>query len=199
MQEFAAQYQVSRAGKNLGAYELAAVRQMVLSGILSPSDLVWTQGMAAWQPISTVLPDLPAGVAPAQASGSERDRLRAIASHQRALNYLFLGALVLPCLFGGFVGSVSRGRNPTDEEAMILGLATILFFILAAVGLVFLCIKVYKLADALQTSLPPFVCVLGVFCLGYITLLILSVMANSALKKAGISVGLMGADPATIR
>ena len=181
MQEFAAQYQVSRGGKNLGAYDLAAIRQMVSSGMLTPDDLVWTQGMPAWLPISAVLPDLPAGAAPElppTGGISERDRLRAIASNQRALNFLFLGALVLPCLFGGFIGAIENGTGPR---------------------LVYLCIKVYKLAEALKTSLPPIVCVLGIFCLGYITLLILSVLANSALKQAGVKVGLMGADPDSIR
>lgn len=202
MQEFAAQYQVSRGGKNLGAYDLAAIRQMVSSGMLTPDDLVWTQGMPAWLPLSTVLPDFPPGVAPAvPASGdaSERERLRAIASNQRALNFLFLGALVLPCLFGGFIGSLDSGMGPSNELNVFIGLISIAFIVVAFVGLVYLCIKVYKLAEALKTSLPPIVCVLGIFCLGYITLLIISVMASSALKQAGVKVGFMGADPDSIR
>lgn len=202
MQEFAAQYQVSRGGKNLGAYDLAAIRQMVSSGMLTPDDLVWTQGMPAWLPISAVLPDLPAGAAPElppTGGISERDRLRAIASNQRALNFLFLGALVLPCLFGGFIGAIENGTGPRGEPGMVTGLISIAFIVGAFVGLVYLCIKVYKLAEALKTSLPPIVCVLGIFCLGYITLLILSVLANSALKQAGVKVGLMGADPDSIR
>jgi hypothetical protein len=202
MQEFAAQYQVSRGGKNLGAYDLAAIRQMVSSGMLTPDDLVWTQGMPAWLPISAVLPDLPAGAAPElppTGAISERDRLRAIASNQRALNFLFLGALILPCLFGGFIGAIGNGTEPSDAASMVIGLISIAFIVVAFVGLVYLCIKVYKLAEALKTSLPPIVCVLGIFCLGYITLLILCVLANSALKQAGVKVGLMGADPDSIR
>jgi len=201
MQEFAAQYQVSRGGKNLGAYDLAAIRQMVSSGMLTPDDLVWTQGMPAWLPISAVLPDLPAGAAPElppTGGISERDRLRVIASNHRALNFLFLGTLVLPCLFGGFIGEIGNGTEPR-AASWVIGLISIAFIVVAFVGLVYLCIKVYKLAEALKTSLPPIVCVLGIFCLGYVNLLILSVLANSALKQAGVKVGFMGADPDSIR
>lgn len=202
MQEFIAQYQVSRGGKTLGTYDLAAIRQMVVAGMLAPTDFIWTKGMTAWQPISAVLPDV--GATPASpplpvGQGAERERLRAIAVNQRALNWLFLGALLLPCLFVPLAGLMQVMKAGAGE--VLAGLLAFVMCLLLLVGFVFLCVKVYRLARALKTSLPPVLFVIGVFvpCISYIILLSLSLMASSALRQAGLQVGLMGADPDSIR
>ena len=196
MQEFVAQYQVSRGGENLGAYDLAAVRQMILSGTLSPSDLVWTQGMVEWQPVSTVLPEL--GTNPTTpplpvVQDSERDRLRTIAVNHRALIWLFLPAVLLSCssallFIGAAFGRVSF-LGGSDE--ILVGLVV---FVLEII----LCVKVYRLARALKASIfYSIVLVICIFipCLSFFVLLSLSSDANSALRRAGIRVGLLGADP----
>ena len=197
MQEFVAQYQVSRGGENLGAYDLAAVRQMILSGTLSPSDLVWTQGMVEWQPVSTVLPEL--GTNPTTpplpvVQDSERDRLRTIAVNHRALIWLFLPAVLLSCssalLFIGAAFGRVRFLGVSRDEILV-GLVV---FVLEII----LCVKVYRLARALKTSIfYSIVLVICIFipCLSLFVLLSLSSEANSALRRAGIRVGLLGADP----
>ena len=197
MQEFVAQYQVSRGGENLGAYDLAAVRQMILSGTLSPSDLVWTQGMVEWQPVSTVLPEL--GTNPTTpplpvVQDSERDRLRTIAVNHRALIWLFLPAVLLSCssalLFIGAAFGRVRFLGVSRDEILV-GLVV---FVLEII----LCVKVYRLARALKTSIfYSIVLVIFIFipCLSCFVLLSLSSEANSALRRAGIRVGLLGADP----
>jgi len=197
MQEFVAQYQVSRGGENLGAYDLAAVRQMILSGTLSPSDLVWTQGMVEWQPVSTVLPEL--GTNPTTpplpvVQDSERDRLRTIAVNHRALIWLFLPAVLLSCssalLFIGAAFGRVRFLGVSRDEILV-GLVV---FVLEII----LCVKVYRLARALKTSIfYSIVLVICIFipCLSLFVLLSLSSDANSALRRAGIRVGLLGADP----
>ena len=197
MQEFLAQYQVSRGGENLGAYDLAAVRQMILSGTLSPSDLVWTQGMVEWQPVSTVLPEL--GTNPTTpplpvVQDSERDRLRTIAVNHRALIWLFLPAVLLSCssalLFIGAAFGRVRFLGVSRDEILV-GLVV---FVLEII----LCVKVYRLARALKTSIfYSIVLVICIFipCLSLFVLLSLSSDANSALRRAGIRVGLLGADP----
>ena len=197
MQEFVAQYQVSRGGENLGAYDLAAVRQMILSGTLSPSDLVWTQGMVEWQPVSTVLPEL--GTNPTTpplpvVQDSERDRLRTIAVNHRALIWLFLPAVFLSCSSALLFIVAAFGRVSflgVSRDEILVGLVV---FVLEII----LCVKVYRLARALKTSIfYSIVLVIFIFipCLSCFVLLSLSSEANSALRRAGIRVGLLGADP----
>jgi hypothetical protein len=196
MQDFAAQYQVSRGGENLGAYDLAAVRQMILSGTLSPSDLVWTQGMAEWQPVSTVLPELgtnPTTPPPPVVQDSERDRLRAIAVNQRALIWLFLPAVLLSCSSATLVirAWFDRVSFAGGSDEILVGLVVFMLEII-------LCVKVYRLSRALKTSIfYSIVLVISIFipCLSLFILLSLSSEANSALRRAGIRVGLLGADP----
>jgi hypothetical protein len=192
MQDFAAQYQVSRGGENLGAYDLAAVRQMILSGTLSPSDLVWTQGMAEWQPVSTVLPELGTNLTTPPrpvVQDSERDRLRAIAVNHRALIWLFLPAVLLSCSSATLV--IRAGFDRVSSDEILVGLVVFMLEII-------LCVKVYRLSRALKTSIfYSIVLVISIFipCLSLFILLSLSSEANSALRRAGIRVGLLGADP----
>jgi len=147
MQDFAAQYQVSRGGENLGAYDLAAVRQMILSGTLSPSDLVWTQGMAEWQPVSTVLPELGTNLTTPPrpvVQDSERDRLRAIAVNHRALIWLFLPAVLLSCSSATLV--IRAGFDRVSSDEILVGLVVFMLEII-------LCVKVYRLSRALKNSI----------------------------------------------
>jgi hypothetical protein len=55
-----------RDGQQLGPVPLESLQQLAASGQLKPGDLVWTQGMAAWQPASQVAGVFAAGSAPPQ-------------------------------------------------------------------------------------------------------------------------------------
>lgn len=55
-------YYYSKNGQQLGPSPIEVIKNMVASGQLQPSDLVWTEGMSEWKPLSTV-PEL-AGAAP---------------------------------------------------------------------------------------------------------------------------------------
>jgi hypothetical protein len=49
-----AQWYYAKNGQQLGPVDEAMVRGLLSSGQLSPSDLVWTDGMGSWVPLSTV-------------------------------------------------------------------------------------------------------------------------------------------------
>lgn len=57
------QYHISRQGQTYGPYPAEDVRRMLSEGRLLPSDLCWTEGMAAWEPLGKVM-----GVGPAAAN-----------------------------------------------------------------------------------------------------------------------------------
>jgi hypothetical protein len=44
----------SQGGQQLGPVDIASLQQLAASGQLKPGDLVWTQGMPAWQPSAQV-------------------------------------------------------------------------------------------------------------------------------------------------
>ena len=75
----------------------------------------------------------------------------------------------------------------------------IVFYALLFALFVFWCIKVYKLALALQAG-PAFLWVLGMFvpCLSFILVLVLSQKAGNFLKANGVKVGFLGADSSTL-
>jgi hypothetical protein len=49
-------YFLARDGQQHGPYETDAVRRMVAEGSISQKDLLWTEGMAAWTPVSEIFP-----------------------------------------------------------------------------------------------------------------------------------------------
>jgi hypothetical protein len=53
-------YHVARNGQQLGTFSIEQLQAMAASGELQPADLVWKEGMAGWEPASTV-PGLFAG------------------------------------------------------------------------------------------------------------------------------------------
>jgi uncharacterized RDD family membrane protein YckC len=53
-------YHLARDGQQLGIYSDTEVSSKVQSGELQGSDLCWTEGMADWQPVSTIWNSLPA-------------------------------------------------------------------------------------------------------------------------------------------
>ncbi len=55
---------IGRDGERHGPYKEEEVRQWLRSGQVSPDDLGWREGMADWQPLSSIFPDEVAASAP---------------------------------------------------------------------------------------------------------------------------------------
>lgn len=56
---------IGRDGERHGPYKEDDVRQWLRSGQLSPADLAWYEGLADWQPLSVLFPDMAAAPPPA--------------------------------------------------------------------------------------------------------------------------------------
>ena len=185
-------YQISRAGQTIGTYDIGALKAAVLSGQVLASDLAWTQGMPEWKSVSIVLAG--ESVPPSQGSAISAERIRDVASNHRAMNLCLLLSIVAYVIYLFLAGGLQEDGNKAALGMLFLGFA---FF---GVGLfVFWCIKVYKLADALQAG-PAFLWLLGMFvpCLSYVFVLILSQKAGNFLKANGVKVGFLGADSNTL-
>ncbi len=186
-------YQISRAGQTVGTYDLEALKAAVQSGQVLLTDFAWAPGMPEWKAVSILLGE--ASRPPGQASAISAERIRAVASNHRAMNLCLLASLVAFLVFMILSGALSAGvRNETGKA---LGMILILFgFYAVVLGLfVFWCVKVYKLADALQVG-PAFLWVLGMLvpCGSYVIVLILSQKAGNFLRASGVKVGFLGAD-----
>lgn len=57
-------YYVGKSGQQIGPFSLEELKSKLASGEVSPSDLVWKEGMPDWKPASTI-PGLAEPVAPA--------------------------------------------------------------------------------------------------------------------------------------
>lgn len=56
---------IGRDGERHGPYKEDDVRQWLRSGQVSPADLAWHEGLADWQPLSVLFPDMAAAPPPA--------------------------------------------------------------------------------------------------------------------------------------
>lgn len=185
-------YQINRAGQTIGTFELEALKAAVQSGQVLVTDLAWTQGMPEWKSVSLVLEG--AGLPPNQASAISVERIRAVASNHREMNLCLLLSIVVYVIYVALALGLQEQENKATLGMLFIGVA------LFAVALfIFWCIKVYKLADALQAG-PAFLWLLGMFvpCLSYVFVLILSQKAGNFLKANGVKVGFLGADTSTL-
>lgn len=62
-------YFVGHQGRQLGPFTDFQIREQLASGILSPDDLVWHEGLPAWQPLSTLFPIIGAATPPPMPGG----------------------------------------------------------------------------------------------------------------------------------
>jgi len=193
-------YQISRAGQPIGTYELEALKAAVLAGQVLPTDFAWAQGMSEWKTVGILLGA--GSVLPGQDSAISAERIRAVASNHRAMNlcllFSILGGIAL-IMLGGAIGAVMSSIGDYAATAIVGTLFIFLFYALLFGLFVFWCIKVYKLADALQAG-PAFLWLLGMFvpCFNYVIVLILSQKAGNFLKASGVKVGFLGADSSTL-
>ena len=120
----------SRGGQSQGPVTWAQLQQFAASGGLAASDLVWTEGMAAWLPASQV-PDL-FGAPPPPAYGQPQQQYQQYPQQGAPINYQ------APMPMGGM-------QQPNAADADLSGLDWALVWIpfCAAigciVGIVYLC------------------------------------------------------------
>ena len=112
-----------------------------------------------------------------------------VAKAQRQVN---IGVLSYLCLILLNVGTGAVAINPELRQALIGFLALIV--------VVYCVVAVFQLAAALRGNIAALFYALGMFvpCLGLILLIILSQEATAILKRKGIRVGLLGANPADL-
>ena len=135
-------YQVNRNGQPVGTFGLSQLQTMYASGVLLPSDFVWTEGMKVWQLLNTFLPAInpppfpgPAPYAPQAAPSAPNGCLAMVIPIGRSgwailAGYLGLvSVLLLPAPFAIWCGILAIRdikQNPTK-----LGLVRAWFGIIA--------------------------------------------------------------------
>ncbi len=60
-------YFIGKDGKQLGPFEAGQVRAQLDAGLISPTDLLWREGMPDWAPVSSEFPPAPPPIPPAVA------------------------------------------------------------------------------------------------------------------------------------
>jgi hypothetical protein len=190
-------YQISRAGQIIGTYDLEALQAAVQSGQVLPTDFAWAPGMPAWKAVSTIVAVAP--MPPGPDSAVSGGRVRAVAENQRGMIFGLLFSFVIGLVFCGFSGIVGLAARDAGGQQMATLAIGILYWALAVAFFVFWCVKVYKLADALQAG-PAALWVVAMFapCFNYIFVLILSQKATNFLQANGVKVGFFGADPSKL-
>jgi hypothetical protein len=114
--------------------------------------------------------------------------LRAIARHQRFVLWAFLAGLAAFPLAAG-LAALGRGVLPGEATVVVTVLVIISTRVAMAIG-------VHRLTTAMGSKLG-LVWAIGAFIpnvIGLIVLVVVSLRASSRLKKAGLKVGLMGAN-----
>jgi uncharacterized RDD family membrane protein YckC len=151
------QYYVGKNGQQLGPFGEEQIKARVASGEFSPSDLMWCDGMAAWEPISNILNKLSNPYAPSPALGQSPLFARNGSGRPLAGLGARLGAAVLDgLLFGlcflpalpGYLAlarsaaaremSDAAGDIPPDFNPAMMILAGVLFLVIAVTNLVLL-------------------------------------------------------------
>jgi hypothetical protein len=190
-------YQISRAGQTIGTYDLEALKAAVQSGQVLLTDFAWAPGMPEWKAVSIIVAGTP--MPPSQNSAVSTERVRAVAENQRGMIYCLLFSFLVAiafCGLGGIVGAAARNEGTQQAATLFLG---ILYWLMVFAFFVYWCVKVYKLADALQAG-PAALWVVAMFapCLNYVFVLILSQKATNFLQANGVKVGFLGADPSKL-
>ncbi len=190
-------YQINRAGQTVGTFDFEALKAAVQAGQVLPTDFVWAPGMPEWKSVSVFLAE--AAAPPSQTSAISAERIRAVASNHRAMNLCLLFSILAVILLGAMGGALAAGTDEGAGRAIGALLLVAVFYALLIGLFVFWCVKVYKLASALQAG-PAFLWVIGMLvpCFSYVIVLVLSQKAGNFLKANGVKVGFLGADTSTL-
>ncbi len=143
------QYYVGKNGQQLGPFGEEQIKARVAAGEFSTADLIWREGMASWEPISTIfnnpyLPSAALGASPllaaqaGQALAGRGARLGAV-----LLNGLINLAAMLP---GGILLGIGSSGQQGD---------TLTTLQLIGIGVMFLCgiaLAIYQLMLYLRTG-----------------------------------------------
>lgn len=82
----ASQWRYIRNGQQLGPVSSADLQRLAAAGQLSPTDMVWREGLPNWMPASKISALWPAGTAPASAPASSAipmaEVLEVVPAHQ---------------------------------------------------------------------------------------------------------------------
>jgi uncharacterized RDD family membrane protein YckC len=151
------QYYVGKNGQQLGPFGEEQIKARVASGEFSPSDLMWCDGMAAWEPISQVLNHLSNPYAPSPGLGQSPLLARNAADPRLAGLGARLGAAVLdglliflcflpalPAYFALAESAAARetgaaaGELPPEFNPATMILAGVLFLAIIVTNLVLL-------------------------------------------------------------
>jgi ferric-dicitrate binding protein FerR (iron transport regulator) len=123
-----AQWHCTVSGQQYGPVELEAVRQWLAEGRLKSSDMVWTEGMAAWQPAGSV-PELgaapgpfaPGAPQPPPIAGDIYTEARRWTKPHRANTVLVFGILgLVVCAFLGIAAWVMGNNDLKEMDAGIM-------------------------------------------------------------------------------
>lgn len=121
---------VQKGGQRLGPMSLEAIQSMAATGQLAPTDYVWTDGMANWQPASTQSwfpgqPQMPAPYVqpPQHPYGQQTPQFgqpgmqfggQAPIAEPPSLTGWAIAVLLLCCLPGGIVGLIYGNKAKTE-------------------------------------------------------------------------------------
>jgi len=121
-------------------------------------------------------------------AGQDRSRIYKVARYQH------LVMISLLVLIGGNVMGLMAGQAP-PSVAMYMGLGALATVLFAIVAVFLLASQVYN------SAVVGFLCSIAMLipCVSLIVLLTVNQAATGFLKKHGIAVGFMGADPTTLK
>jgi len=149
------QYYVGKNGQQLGPFGEEQIKARVASGEFTPSDLMWCDGMAAWEPISNILsnpgnpyaPSPALGQSPLFAARSSAQPLAGLGARLGAavLDGLLFGLCFIP-VFPAYLAlvrnaaagemSAAAGEIPPEFNPAMMMLTGVLFLVIAIANLV---------------------------------------------------------------
>jgi hypothetical protein len=213
-------YHYSANGQQLGPVTEEQLRQMVASGQLSASTLIWREGMGEWQPLGAVIPGITGGAVQCsvckqvfpvdqtlQISGQTvcagckpryMQELREGAIGAGKNERLYLIALhqrrVLMCFLALLTFNIAQ-----VALVAVAPIAGVPLAIGSFAAMIFGLFAVYRLAKALGYTAIIYAIAMIIPCINLLTLLVVISRATKALKEGGVKVGLLGASRETIQ
>jgi hypothetical protein len=150
------QWYYSRGGSKAGPVSVTELKQLAGSGQLSPTDMVWKDGLAAWVPASSLkglfspnlsplpVPSTPvvALEAPAEVPSDAPSARAAITATEFGLSATMLGGIALigqlPTLIGAMAAAATQGGGTAFPILVLVLILLVSIFagFLAVVGLV---------------------------------------------------------------
>ena len=198
----AAQWHYELDGKSHGPISLEQLQAWVDEERILPRDMVWKAGTPDWVPARSVAELEFQAPRRRRRRGREigsdefkNSELRSIALAQRVLLFVILAAMIFYgiAVFTFGVVADARGGRQSPVIQLAIGSIGIVIIIAQAAAIVWLMIAMKK-----GMWLILFIPLMLIPCVNLISLLIINSMATSALQRAGVKVGFMGASASSI-